>query len=62
MKPKISEADFEAAVRQTGLPLSAEQKATLYDAYWMLEGMIERVNAPMPLEIEPAHMFTPEVQ
>ena len=36
-------------VAQTGLPLSAEQKRTLYDAYWMLEGMIARVNKPMPL-------------
>ncbi len=57
MKPKISEAEFDALAVQTGLPLSAEQKATLYDAYWMLEGMIARVNTPMPREAEPAHIF-----
>lgn len=62
MKPSISQAEFEVLAKQTGLPLSAEQKATLYDAYWMLEAMIARVNAPMLLEIEPAHMFTPEVR
>ena len=62
MKPSISETEFDVMVKQTSLPLSAEQKTTLYDAYWMLEAMIARVNAPMPIEIEPAHMFTPEVR
>jgi hypothetical protein len=62
MKPSISEAEFDVLVRQTGLPLSAEQKATLYDAFWMLEAMIDTVNKPMPREIEPAHMFTTEVR
>ena len=62
MKPSISETEFEVMVKQTSLPLSAEQKTTLYDAYWMLEAMIARVNGPMPIEIEPAHMFTPEVR
>jgi hypothetical protein len=57
MKPHISEAEFDAMVRQTGLPLTATQKATLYDAYWMLEAMIARISAPMLLEIEPAHVF-----
>jgi hypothetical protein len=61
MKPAISEAKFDVLARQTGLPLSAEQKATLYDAYWMVEDMIARVNQPMPVEIEPAHVFNPEV-
>jgi hypothetical protein len=62
MKTRISEAEFDVMVAQTGLPLSAEQKRTLYDAYWMLEGMIARVNKPMPLVAEPAHIFIPEVR
>jgi len=62
MKPGIGEAEFETLAAQTGLPLSAEQKRTLYDAYWMLEAMIARVNAPMPREAEPAHIFVPEVR
>jgi hypothetical protein len=62
MKPSVSETEFDIMVKQTGLTLSAEQQTTLYDAYWMLEAMIARVNAPMPIEIEPAHMFTPEVR
>jgi hypothetical protein len=59
MKPKISEAEFDVLVAQTGLPLSPEQKTTLYDAYWMLEGMLARVNKPLPREAEPAHIFIP---
>ena len=62
MKPKITEAEFDVVVAQTGLPLSAEQKRTLYDAYWMLEGMIELVNKPMPREAEPAHIFVAEAR
>jgi hypothetical protein len=62
MKPSVSEAEFEVLARQTGLPLSKQQKAALYDAYWMLEAMIETVNRPIPRELEPAHMFTTEVR
>jgi hypothetical protein len=61
MKPSIDEAAFDVMMAQTGLSLSPEQINTLYDAYWMLEGMIARVNQPMPLEAEPAHIFLPEV-
>ncbi|MEJ0018633.1 MAG: hypothetical protein WDN25_19155 [Acetobacteraceae bacterium] len=62
MKPKVSETEFDAMVKQTGLPLSKEQTATLYDAYWMIEDMIARITTPMPIEIEPAHVFIPEVR
>jgi hypothetical protein len=62
MKPSVSEAEFEVMVRQTGLPLSEAQRAEIYGAYWMLAAMIARVNTPMRREIEPAHMFTPEVR
>jgi hypothetical protein len=60
MKPKITEADIDRMVAQAGLPLSAEQKRTLYDAYWMMEDMIARVNKPLPPEAEPAHLFVAE--
>jgi hypothetical protein len=62
MKTRVSEAEFDVMLAQTGLPLSTQQKATLYGAYGMLEAMITRVNSPMPREVEPAHMFTPEVR
>jgi len=62
MKPSVTEDEFAVMAKQAGLPLSVEQTATLYDAYWMLEAMIARVNTPMPREIEPAHMFTTDVR
>jgi hypothetical protein len=62
MNPSVSETEFEVMVAQTSLPLSQEQKRTLFDAYWMLEAMIARVNRPMPLDVEPAHVFVPEVR
>ena len=62
MKPKISEAEFDALAAQTGLTLSAAQKASLYAAYGMLEDMIARVNTPMPREAEPGHIFIAEVR
>jgi hypothetical protein len=62
MKPSISEAEFEVMAKQTGLPLSAAQKAMLYEVYGMLEEMLARVNTPMPREAEPAHIFVPEVR
>ena len=49
--------------KQTGLPLSVEQKATLDDAYWMLEAMIAKVNTPTPrARSNPLDMFTTEVR
>lgn len=62
MKSSISEAEFEVLAKQTGLPLSAEQKAMLYEVFWMLEAMIARVNTSLPREAEPAHIFTAEVR
>jgi hypothetical protein len=60
MKTKISEADFDRIIAQAGLKLSAEQKRELHAAYWIMEDLIERVNAPLPPEVEPAHLFTAE--
>ena len=62
MKTTVSESDFEVMVAQTGLPLNAEQKRTLYEAYGMMEALIARVNTPLPVELEPAHMFNVEVR
>jgi hypothetical protein len=60
MKPKLSEAGFEALVAQSGLPLSADQKKTIHEALALVEAMVERVNRPMPREAEPALIFVPE--
>lgn len=62
MKPKISEADFNVLIAQTGLPLTEAQKQVLYEPYALVEAMVERVTKPLPREAEPAVIFTPEVR
>ena len=62
MTASISKAEFEVLVQQTGLPLSDAQKAEIYGAYGILEGLIARVQTPLPREAEPAHIFVPELR
>ena len=61
MKPKISEADFDALVRRAGLVLTAAQKAVLYQGYAYVEVMTESVRTPRGREAEPATIFVPEM-
>lgn len=61
MKPKISEADFDALVRRAGLDLTAQQKAVLYQGYAHVEMMTERVRSPRRREAEAAVIFVPEM-
>ncbi|MBV9860275.1 MAG: hypothetical protein JO038_09265 [Alphaproteobacteria bacterium] len=62
MKPKISEDAFAVLVEQAGLPLTDQQRRTLYEAYGMVEAMLARVTEPLPREAEPALIFVPEVR
>jgi hypothetical protein len=62
MKPTISQAAFEVLLTQTGLPLSQEQKAALYEPYALVEAMLLHVTQPMPREAEPSVIFVPEVR
>jgi hypothetical protein len=59
MKPNVSEADFTVLVNQTGLPLSAEQRADIYAVYGLIEQQVARVHAPLPRAAEPALIFKP---
>jgi hypothetical protein len=62
MTSTITPEAFDALIGQTGLPLSAEQKATLLAAWPTLQAMIARVTEPMPREAEPGLIFVPEVK
>jgi hypothetical protein len=62
MKPSIDAATFDVLITQTGLPLSPEQKAALYEPYAILETMVAMVAKPMPREAEPSLIFLPEVR
>lgn len=57
MKPSIDLATFATLVDQSGLTLTLEQIASIYEGYGYLEAMIARVNAPLPREAEPALIF-----
>ena len=56
--PKISRAEFDAFLARAGLDLGEAQKAELFGAYASLEMLCERLHAPLPLEAEPATIFT----
>ena len=58
----MTQAEFDALIAQTGLPLSNEQKATLLAVYPTLQAIIARVTAPLPREAEPGLIFVPEVR
>lgn len=60
MKPSIDLATFATLVDHSGLTLTPEQIASVYEGYGYLEAMIARVNAPLPREAEPALIFRPE--
>ena len=54
--------EFSKLVDQTGLTLTDEQKAVLFEAYPMLQAMVARATPPMPREAEPSVIFLPEVR
>jgi hypothetical protein len=55
---KISRTDFEAMISRTGLRLSATQIMEIYEAWPLVEPMLERVRNHMPVRaVEPAHIF-----
>lgn len=60
MKPSIDLATFATLLDQSGLRLTLEQIASVYEGYGYLEAMIARVNTPLPREAEPALIFRAE--
>jgi hypothetical protein len=62
MTESVSREAFDVLVAQTGLPLSAAQKDTIFAVYPTLQSMIAMVTAPMPREAEPSLIFVPEVR
>ena len=62
MKPSMPEPEFAMMARRTGLPLSAEQVTTLYEAYGWVEAMVATLHRDRPRETEPAVIFVPETR
>lgn len=55
-----TDADFQALLHQTGIPLTAAQQATLREGYAFVETMLAHLRTPRGREPEPAHIFYPE--
>jgi len=60
--PEITKDEFTTLAKQTGLPLSDAQVATLFDVYPTLQTLIAKATAPMPREAEPSLTFTAEIR
>jgi hypothetical protein len=58
MKPSVSKEEFDVLCKCIPVPLTAPQKADLYEAYGQLEIMRELVRKPRSHTAEPAHIFT----
>ena len=58
--PPIDEAELQKALARAGLNLTPEQVRSILPGAAIVRHMIERVNAPLPREAEPAVTFTAE--
>jgi hypothetical protein len=55
---RLARADFDALLRHAGLTFDPAKTDELFGAYASLEMLLARINRPMPLEAEPAVIFT----
>jgi hypothetical protein len=53
---------FGVLVDQSGLSLTDQQKAALFEVYPLFQAMIARATPPLPREAEPSVIFQPEVR
>jgi hypothetical protein len=58
--PPIDEAELQQMLARAGLNLTLEQVRSILPGAAIVRRMIERVNAPLPREAEPAVTFTAE--
>ncbi|MFZ5783869.1 MAG: hypothetical protein ACOY4R_27040 [Pseudomonadota bacterium] len=60
MSPPIDESELDAMLRRAGLTLTPDQVREILPGAAIVQGMIARVNAPLPREAEPALTFDVE--
>ena len=58
--PTIDQAQLDALLKRAGLNLTADQVKELLPGAVIFQGLIARVNAPLPREAEPAVTFDVE--
>ncbi len=59
-EPTLGEVDLAAILERAGISLGPDQVRDLLPGAAIMQRLIERVNAPLPREAEPAVTFTPE--
>jgi hypothetical protein len=58
MDSPMSEADFAAMIRRTGIPVTPEQAASLRQGYDLMAPLLAEIRTPpRPRAAEPAHIF-----
>ena len=58
--PSIDQAQLDTLLKRAGLNLTADQVKELLPGAVIFQGLIVRVNAPLPREAEPALTFDVE--
>ncbi len=58
--PPIDEAELQRLLARAGLVLTPDQVRSILPGAAIVRRMIERLNAPLPREAEPAVTFTAE--
>ncbi len=58
--PTIDQAQLDTLLKRAGLNLTADQVKELLPGAVIFQGLIARVNAPLPREAEPALTFDVE--
>jgi len=58
--PSIDQAELAALLRRAGLTLTSDQVKEILPGAVILQGLIARLNAPLPREAEPALTFDVE--
>ena len=61
-QPPIDEAELQRVLARAGLNLTPDQVRSILPGAAIVRRMIERVNAPLPREAEPAVTFKAEKQ
>lgn len=61
LEPNIDKAEFAVLARRSGVPLSDEEIALLYEGYGWFERFVADLDRPADARAEPALIFAPEI-
>jgi hypothetical protein len=59
-EPALSEADLAAILERAGISLGPDEVRDVFPGAVLMQRLVDRVNAPLPREAEPAVTFASE--